>query len=455
MALSRHRTAWLIAAGLLGSLGSGASEVHAEWQPQWSTHWQYTTPHFGVGPLRVAVTNTGDTFAAVEVNHDQRQNIALMKFHATGNFAWLQENAGAALAGIVSNNDRVTIAGEWGTLATPIGVRQYDAQTGELTWERMAGGGRVFSKGVVGYTTQRLAVDAQGNVMILASDQGDYVVIRFDTNGNALPTWRRTVDPDNDTMTSDDDVSATDIVALPDGGAILTGRGRELGGGYVTVRLDAQGNEVFADIELGDIGNPLGLAHLALDTDGSVVVAATPESFDGVFLGQVWKLSPSGTRLWTRVVPHPGGSFPSSSICGLVLAPDGDAVIETTGGHEPFRLLRLDGLTGEVIWDVGVPIAGAPVTLALAPNGRVLVASLGSAQQSGHIAEMDAAGNPCRVANNPSMFSTIVANAGADGWSILGATQLVPGSSRDAFVSHFDGSGACTPTDYLFANGFD
>lgn len=83
-----------------------------------------------------------------------------MKFDATGNFVWLQENEGAALAGIISTNGRVTIAGEWGTLATPIGVCQHDAQTGELIWDRLAGGAHFFSQGLADYATQRLAVDA-------------------------------------------------------------------------------------------------------------------------------------------------------------------------------------------------------------------------------------------------------------------------------------------------------
>ncbi len=35
---------------------------------------------------------------------------------------------------------------------------------------------------------------------------------------------------------------ANEIVSLPDGGAIVSGQGNFLGGGYVTVRFDADGS---------------------------------------------------------------------------------------------------------------------------------------------------------------------------------------------------------------------
>lgn len=137
MAPIRKRMTAVLASALLAL---AANAANAEWQPQWSNPWQYPASHIGAGALRVIVTNTGETFAEVSVRHDQRDFIALMKFDATGNVVWLQENEGSALAGIVSTNGRITIAGEWGTPATPIGVRQYNAQTGELIWDHLAGG---------------------------------------------------------------------------------------------------------------------------------------------------------------------------------------------------------------------------------------------------------------------------------------------------------------------------
>ncbi len=376
-----------------------------------------------------------------------------MKFDAKGNFAWLQEAAGAALAGIVSTDAEVTIAGEWGTLATPIVVRQYDAQSGNLIWDRQAGGVRTLTSGPGINTTQRLVVDAQGNIMILASDQGDYVVIRFDPDGDPMPTWRATIDPDNDTMTTDDDVSATGIVALPDGGAIVTGFGQAIGGGYVTVRLDAQGNNVFTDVELGDLGNPLGPTYLANSTDGSVVIGGSPESFGGVPQAQIWSISPGGNRKWHHVISHPGMTIPSTFM-GLALESDGDVIIGVAGLSDPFRVLYLVAQTGEVVWDVGVPFIGYSTLLAVAPNGRVLVGGLNSSQQSSHIAEFDSAGHPCRVANNFGTLGAFATNPGSADWITLGTRPTFPVAGGEAFVSRFDGGGACTETADIFTNGF-
>ncbi|MEO8461461.1 MAG: hypothetical protein ABI451_13100 [Dokdonella sp.] len=397
-------------------------------------------------PLRVSVAETGATFAAISVTHHSIGHVSLVKFDAAGDFQWLKERVASSLAGMVFINGHVALAGEWGTIAAPVAVSLYDAETGDLVWDRQVADGLTYRD--ASNETRQLTVDANGNLMLLVSDHGDYVVVRFDPDGNALPTWRRTIDPDHDVL-------ATGIVALPDGGAVVTGQGRFLGGGYVTVRLDAQGNPVFTDVELGDIGNPLGPAHLALTADDSVIVAAAPESMGGVPRAQVWKLSSSGARLWTRVVSNPGSSTTPLTIHSLVLAADGDALIEVAGLTDPFRLLRLAAMTGVVVWDVSAPILGSPSTLALAPNGRVLVGSKGNSQESGRIAELDADGNPCRIADSPGMFSAVVAGAGSAGWSVLGATQFVPGSSPDAFVSHFDGGGACTLTDLLFKSGFE
>lgn len=443
MTFARTCRRWTLATGLIALVSSAAS---AEWKPQWSTAWQHPELQHTAQPMRVGIAKDGATFALGGVTHHSQAHVALMKFDATGGFSWLRERVASSVVGMAFLNGRVVIAGEGGTLAAPVYLSSYDAATGDLIWDHLVAEGNTHGN-TLGIP-QQLSVDSNGNLMLVLSDHGDYVVARSDPDGNALPTWRRTIDQNNDVL-------ATGIVALPDGGAILTGRGRQLGGGYVTARLDAQGSEVFTDVELGDLGNPLGPAYVALSPDGSVVIAATPESFDGVFLGQVWKLSSSGERLWTRVVPHPGGSFPSSMIDDLLLTADGDAVIETTGGSAPFRAWRLASSTGDVIWDVAAPISGSPTTLAITTSGRLLIGSGDSGQESGHIAELDAGGNPCRVANSLGMFSNVIAAAGTDGWSVLGASQVIPGTGRNAFISHFDEGGACTLTDVLFNDGFD
>jgi hypothetical protein len=438
----------LIFIALLLAIAAPAAE--AQWQPQWSTPWHHPEPFHSASPLRVRVAADGTTFAGVDVTHHSTAHVALVRFNADGSFAWTRERTAFSLAGIAFvGADRVAIAGDGGVVL-PVYVRLYDAASGDVVWDREAGGGETAVD--ARHDTQQLAVDASGNLMILASDNGDFVVIRFDANGDALPTWRRTIDADHD-------VHATGIVALPDGGAIVTGEGRTLGGGYVTVRLDAQGGGVFTDVDLGGIANPLGPSYLALDADGNAVVAAAPESSGGVPRAQVWKLSPTGARAWTKILPNPGSPTSGMSVGGFMLASNGDALVVVDAPGGTFRLLRLAAATGEVVWDVNAPTSGSPSTLGLAPNGRVLIGGYafvgGGGQVSGRIAEFAANGEPCRVAEDLDMSSAVEASAGAGGWSVLGSTSFIQGVGSDAFVRRYDAEGACTLTDRLFVDGFD
>jgi outer membrane protein assembly factor BamB len=431
-------------------MAAAASAANAQWQPQWSTAWQHPETFHSASPLRVYVGADGATFAAVNVVHHAINHVALVRFNADGGFAWTQEHVASSLAGIACfGTDQVAIAGDGGAADTPVYVRVYDAATGELLWNREAGGGRTKVDAQV--EMPQLVVDAAGNLMVLASDHGDYVVIRFDADGNALPTWRRTIDLDGDVL-------ATAIVPLADGGAVVTGRGRILGGGNVTVRFDAQGNEVFTDVEI--VGPfPYGPAYLGVDSEGGVIVAAAQETPSGVPRAQVWKLSPYGARLWTTIVPNPGGPTSGMSIGGFTLAASGDTLIEADGGAgSVFRLVRLNATTGAVVADFNAPFGGTPSTLALASSGRVLIGGdspAGGGHVSGRIAEFDSSGEPCRIAGNLNLFSKVDGSAGNAGWSILGATSFVQGVGNDALAIHFDSDGACTLIDRVFSDGFE
>lgn len=426
-----------------------APAAGAQWPPQWSTLWQHPEPFRSAIPLRTHVAADGAIFAATDVTHHNRSHVALARFEKAGNFAWLREHEALSLAGLaLLDGGRVAIAGDSPSGAPAIYIRVYDAASGELIWSRETAGGQTFVD--TRHDTEQVAVDASGNLMVLASDDGDYVVIRYDPDGNALAPWRRTIDLGAP-------VYANGIVALADGGAIITGQGRFSGGGYVTVRLDAQGNEVYTDTDLGGIANPLGPAFAVLDSDGNVVVAAAPESPFGVPRAQVWKLAPDGTRLWTKVLPNPASVIDSMSVGGFRLAANGDAIISVEVVRGFFRLVRLAAATGDVVWDVDAAIGGTPTTLAFAPNGRVLIGGhdffMGG--QVGRIAEFLSNGAPCRMHDDIGMFSRVKASGSGAGWSVLGTTQFVHGLGNDALVRQFDAVGACTLSDSIFSDGFD
>lgn len=432
-----------------------AQTAAAQWQPQWSTPWQHPEPAVGALPMLVSVAIDGSTYAAAGTTHHSLSHLAIMRFNADGTFAWLQEHEAYALAGIaLMGANRVAIAGDGGAIATPVNVRVYDRKTGALIWARQAGGGRVQTD-ERSYTPQ-LAVDASGNLMVLASDQGDYVVIRFDSDGNPLPTWRTQVDAQNN-------VAATAIVALPDGGAVITGSVGDLGGGSlggnVTVRLDANGTPVFTDIQMSPVlfgVFTFGVAHLGLDNDGNIIVAAAREN--GVTTAQVWKISSTGTRLWTTYLPDPPVRV-GTLINGFALSANGNPLIALgTGGGGGLHLVRLDGATGVVLSDTKAPIDGNSQTVAVANNGRILLGGYGSHFNGlgfGLMAEFTENGQPCRVAENTGFLSSIKATADANGWRVVGATEFVQGVSTAATISQFDSDGECTLGDSVFANGFE
>ncbi|MEO8670206.1 MAG: hypothetical protein ABI411_02755 [Tahibacter sp.] len=437
-----------IGASLL--LGLSAASAHAQWQPLWSTPWQHPEPIHSASPLKVRSAADGATFAGVDVTHHSASHVALVRFNPDGSFAWTRERPAQSLSGLLLlDAGRVAIVGDGGTAAAPLYINVYDATSGNLLWERQAAGGRTLTD--ERDDTEQVAVDSSGNILLLASDGGDYVIVRYDSAGNPLPTWRRTID-------ADEDVRASGILALPDGGVIVTGEGASLHGGYVTLRLDAQGSELFRDVDPGGIANPLGPAYLGIDADGNALLAAAPESPGGVPCAQVWKLSPTGARLWTRVLPNPGSLTSSMSIGGFTLAPNGDVLIVADMNSQPFRLVRLDGATGAVRQDVATPLPSNPSSMALAPNGRVLVGGYAFIDSSGHVGgrlvEFAASGAACRVANNVDMFSKVENSASANGWTVLGSTQFIPGTGNDAFVRRYDADGACSVVDVLFANGF-
>ena len=428
-----------------------ARSVAAQWQPQWVGVWQYDEPIRAVLPVGVRVAADGSVFAAIDVTHHSQAHATLARFNGDGSFAWTREHEVWTFAGLeLLGGGRVALVGESNTAGPPVFVRVYDGASGDLVWQRESTSGRLqFDER---YDTHTLAIGANGDLLVRASDGGDYVVIRTDADGNALPDWRW--------ASGGEEVMANEIVALPGGGAIVSGQGDFLGGGYVTVRFDAQGNTVFNDIELGEIGNPLGPSRVRVDANGEFIIAAAPESMFGEPLAQVWKLAADGTRLWTRVLPNPKGDLASLQVGDLALTAEGDVLIAAFSvSDQRFRLVRLDGATGDVLLDSSAEVSGTPTTLATAPNGRVLVGGYDFIDSSGHVGarmvEFDADGMPCRSSMDLAMFSRIAATAGAEGWSVLGASAFVPNVGNDAVVRRYDANGPCDGADAIFADGFE
>jgi PQQ-like domain len=427
-----------------------ALPAQAQWTPQWTSAWQHPEAFRAAGVQRLRVAADGATFAAIDVTHHGRSHDALARFNADGTFAWLREHESLGVASLeLLPGGRIALIATSATPGARIDVRVYDTATGDLAWSRGPNTAQLhFDERD---ETRHLALDPAGNLLIAGSDGADFVVLRYAPNGDALPAWRADVGVSN--------VRATSIFALPDGGAIVSGPGDTLDGGFRTVRFDAAGAVAFDDTEPGDIGNPLGPSYLAPTADGGFLVAAAPESNFGVPEATVWKLAADGTRQWTTVLPNPSPSPGMGlDVRGLVATPDGDAlVVVDTAFSAGFRLLRLRGSDGRVMLQAQSATAGHPTTFALAPNGRVLVGGYVFSGASGtvtaRIAEFNARGAPCRAATDLAMMSAVAAISADGRWTIGGASMFVQGFGSDALLRRYDADGACT--DAIFGGGFE
>lgn len=420
--------------------------ARADWLPQWIGTWQHPETFHGVLPLGVQVMADGSVLALADVTHHNAAHATLVRFEADGAFSWIREREtfGVATAALIEGG-RVAMAGA----DIAVFAHVLDAGSGEFVHECSWSGVQLLYD--ERDLTRALAPAPGGGVFVRAHDEGDLVVLRCDGQGQSLPEWRW--------PSGLDFIRADDLIALPDGGVVLTAHGG-IGDGYFTLRFDGNGVPTLLDSEPGEIGNALGALHVAIDADGAFLLAAAPESSFGVPQAQAWKVAADGTRLWTRVVEVKGVLHPNLDIGGFALAANGDLVIAVAPPSGEFRVLRLAGGDGTTRWDATAAVGDRPTGLALAANGRVLVGGFASIPGSGgritgRIAEFDADGTPCRHEVDLAINTKPRVAAGAGGWTLLGATVFAEGSGNDAVVHRYDGEGACVGDDAIFADGFD
>lgn len=421
-----------------------ASRASAAWTAEWSSTWQHPEPLHAATEAAVLRGADGAVFAAVHVVHHATGHATLVRFDADGAFEWLRESVGGETIAMteLAGARTVVVDGDGGDGAT-IRIRAYEGASGDPAWSDTTRTGR-FGRGA-----RRVARSSDGGLLVGSSSGGDVVVLRYTAAGVPLPDWHWS--------SGQPFVCADDLVALPDGGAVVAGRGVAIGGGYLAVRFDADGKVVFTDREDGDLGNPLGLARVEPAADG-IVFAGAPESSSGVFQARVWKVRADGERAWTRVAPNPAGPLASLDVAGLVVH-DADVFAAIAGPpQEGFRLLRLDAADGSVREDANAIVTGTPTDLVRTPAGRLLVGGFDFADSMGHVAarmaEFDAGGRPCRASDALGYASGVAAVADGAGWLTLGTSAWSNGSS-DALVARYDAEGTCDRGDAIFADGFD
>ncbi len=424
-----------------------AAPVHAQWTPAWIGDWQYQTDPRSVAPKVVRMADDGRIFAFLGVGHDGQEHAALARFDEGGAFAWLRERASSSQKDArLMHDGRIAVVDQFNGNAG-VRVRVYDAD-GAIAWEHERQAGRLAAG------PRRVAVGADGGLLIPAIDGNDFIVIRYAADGQVLPTWRWSPGPEN--------LTVDDIVATADGGAVIGGPGHRFSGGVLVVRFDAAGQVVFHDRELGDHGTTRllsSLVSLEVDSQGDVLAAAALENAMGEVQAQIWKIAPDGARHWTRLLENPDSPTNRVMVGGFALDADGDALIVTDlGMGGPLRVLRVDSASGAVIGVGEAPLEGNPNGFAQAPNGRVLLTATHFIDSQGHvgarIAEFDAGLAPCRVADLDEEYFAAVAAGSVQGWTLAVGTLFHGGVSNDLRVLRFDADGPCD-VDAIFVDGFE
>jgi len=419
----------------------------ADWLPQWISRWAHPSASHATDVVAIGGAADGATLAYASVYYEGKRHDVLLRFEADGQLGWMNEKVGNPAGMAVIDGGRVAVAG-MNEIAV-VFVRVYDARDGHLLWQSEADAGPQIQA----FASVRTIVQAaNGDLLVRAQEQGDYVVLRFTADGTVLTPWRW--------RAADELATTSDIAAVPDGGVVVAGWGDAVGGGFRTVRFGGDGHIVFADVELGDLGNPLGTAFVAVDARGDAIVAGSPETRFGVPQAAVWKIAADGSRQWQWRIADPDSRLTSLIAQGLAASPHGDVAFGIQPLSErPFRLIRLDGATGALRSDAASPLRGTPTHLVQGANGRLLIAGYGPIDVSGHagplIVEFTADGQPCRAAANLAGIRDVIP-AAASGWSLLGAGPFDPQVGNDLFVQRHDADGLCDGVpDVIFAYGFE
>ncbi|HET6546257.1 MAG TPA: hypothetical protein VFG55_05870, partial [Rhodanobacteraceae bacterium] len=269
--------AYLLGTALLFAAG----HADAEWQPQWIGIWEPETSFHDIDSINVAVDADGSALAGVAYRYTIDEHPTIVHFDDMGNPGWVGEGDAALQIGPIALLANARVASV-GNDADGIRVQVRERAGGTPVWTGTSDAGRIsFDERFI---RKSIAQTPNGDVLVAASEPGDYVVARWSEEGKELPEWRWHCSDGGDALVDD-------IVALADGGAAMVGH-CGLQSGYLTVRFDVAGGVVFDDTELGDIGNALDPASIEVDAAGAIVVAADPESVHGVPLAEVWKLAP-------------------------------------------------------------------------------------------------------------------------------------------------------------------
>ena len=229
-----------------------------------------------IKPTGIAYDGNGNLYVAANGGIVNAEEIHLLKFDASGNFTWSQtleiENSQGGLVRDITldSNGNIYLTGDYiksGTFFTDIFLAKYNPG-GEVKWtQSYEGPASMFDFGHV------VRVDSQDNILVTGlsegvHEDGDYVVIKYDYEGNEL--WVSRFDggyggewPVDMVIDSEDNVYVT-------GWSIQEFNTKST----ATIKYNSAGDEQWLSYYHG-IGYYFNdPASMALGNDGSLVVAA-------------------------------------------------------------------------------------------------------------------------------------------------------------------------------------
>jgi hypothetical protein len=282
---------------------------------------------------------------------------ATVKYDANGNQLWVARYKGPGNCGDVPGHLALDTAGNayvtgssCGTDGSESATVKYDANGRQLWVARYPG---LDDLGYFRNNPAALKVDTAGNVYVTGSSSSldelgvrhtGYATVKYDANGRQLWIARYTSLPaySADSFGLLSFAGARALAVDTAGHVYVTGDSGVLHGGhagevvfrakdYVTVKYDANGNELWATRYSG---NPLvvprynGGSRLALDTNGNTYVTGGVIDIDGYSHYATVKYDTNGNQLWIA-------RFKRSCYCGndagIALAVDGAGDVYVTG----------------------------------------------------------------------------------------------------------------------------
>lgn len=241
-----------------------------------------------------------------------------------------------------------------------------------------------------------------------------------------------------------------DVVALADGGFLLTGQTGSAGPGnenLLVMRTNGLG-EVLWSNTFGGQFNEVGMRARVHPDGGFVVLGHTDNSWGNLRSLYLLRLGDDGSLLWSRTV----GSVGNDDASDVLVLPDGGYLLtgnSGTFGSRRLLVVRLDA-NGDLLWAQQPGGAGLDngSALALADDGGFIAVGttegLGPGQRDFLVIRFDAAGNQQWVrtfGGTGSEQAMGVLPADGGGWTIAGSTTTFGSGNQSMLVLRIDDLG--------------